>query len=178
MTTYSLREAAKIQGDMSKQVRQAGMRALQSAAYRVVERVHGLIAAENPTPVDRGISRAGWRVVKVENGYAVVNDVPHTAFMEHGVPGASVKISRKMIDALTEWVLRKGIVGGAAGGRKRSATKSQRKAARDAAWAIAVSLKKSGIFKQGAGLKILERALKGIDRVIQGEFEREMASKR
>ncbi len=185
MKTYKLNQADELVKSMTKDMQQAAVRALLSAGHRVVERiVTSIIPNTDPQPVDRGVYRAAWRVRQTPGKLEVVvtNDSPHAGFIEEGVKAGRVKISRKMIDALTEWVLRKGIVQKARGDdgiqrKRRSPTKADRTKARGIAWAIAKRMKQRGIFNEGKGLKILERALAGIDRVIKGEFERELANK-
>lgn len=147
---------------MGSGVKVAAMRGLYSAAIRTVQHIQtSVIPAEPRVPVDRGIYRAGWRAEHIPEGALVVNRVPHAIFIEYGVRAANVKPGRAMIDALAEWVRRKGI--------EKSGT-----GARQVAFAIAMSMKKKGIFNGGNGLRILEKAARRIPRFISEEIGREI----
>lgn len=61
------------------------------------------------SPVDRGILKNAWRIVKLssegENGCEVVNDSPHAGVVERGArPG--MKMGPAAIESLTGWVKR------------------------------------------------------------------------
>lgn len=153
-------------------LRTAAEKGLLSAAHRLVGVIQETIDREPRKPVDRGIYRAGWAVRRVAHGVLVYNATPAASLIEYGVRAENVKIGRKMIDALAEWVLRKGLVGGRgqkrdAGGRFLNAGERAVEARR-IAWAIAQSMKKNGIFNRGKGLRILEKArARGFDLIAQ-----------
>lgn len=125
-------------------IREAAKRGLLSAAHRGVQDIVGrIVPGLSPMPIDRGIMNAGWRAVAIPDGAAIENQVHHAIFVDQGVKAENVRISKAMIDALAEWVQRKGIAPAAE--------------ARGVAWAIAKSMKANGIFQRGSGFKILEK---------------------
>lgn len=86
----------------------AAIRGLRSAGLRgVAEIVTFIIPARSPQPVDRGLFRAGWKSLPTNDGCTIENMEPHAIFIEHGVK--NIRVGRKMIDALAEWAVRKGI---------------------------------------------------------------------
>lgn len=152
--------------------RKAAERGLVSAAHRVVNYIQTEIIPKEPrVPVDRGTYRAGWRARRIEGGALVYNNVPHAEIVEHGAKAENIKIGKKMIDALAEWVARKGMTGNAKGVERAAE-------ARRIAWAIAKSMQKNGIFNRGGGLKILEKARKMIGQFIQEEVRAELRALR
>lgn len=116
----------------------AGMRGLQLLLVQILPR-------RVPPPVDRGVFRAGWKLRLGPDFVEIYNDEPHAPFVEEGVRAKNVKPGRAMIQALTEWSLRKGLAADA-------------KEATAIAWAIARSMQKQGIFigkgpyKNGLGI--------------------------
>ncbi len=123
--------------------REAALKGLHSAAMRAVQIIQTeIIPSRVPQPVDRGLFRAGWRWKPESTGALIYNVEPHAAFVEFGVRAGNVKIGKKMILALAEWAVRKKL---AEPGKKAIA----------AAWAIAKTMQRRGIFK-GDGLRILE----------------------
>jgi|SRR5882672_2330197 len=149
--------------------RKAALRGLLAAAHRVVGViVTEIIPREPRVPVDRGVYRAGWRARAVENGALVYNATPHAGIIEDGARAENIKIGKRMIDALAEWVVRKGLVG--------AAKKEERGAAgRQIAWAIAQSMKKKGIFGgEGKGLRIMAKARRRIPAILEEEVKREI----
>jgi len=158
----SIFEAPRWVGLMGKEIRAAAKRGLLSAAIKTVNHIQTEVIPREPRiPVDRGIYRAGWRAVAIPEGAMVINSVPHAVLIEYGVRAANVKAGRKMIEALTAWVKRKGLAKGAN--------------AASVAWAIAMSMKKKGIFDGGKGLHILGKASKKIPQFIDEEIRREIA---
>lgn len=153
--------------------REAALRGLFSAAVRLQGHVvNVVIPAEKRVPVDRGVYRAGWRTRKITNGALLYNAVPYASIVEHGARASNVKVGRKMIDALTEWVRRKGIGGGTTkSGRPRKLSLDD---ARPIAWAIAMSMKKKGIFDEGKGLGILAKANRMVAKFVNEEVEHEL----
>lgn len=165
-------------------MRDAGKRGLLSAAVKIVGLIqHTIIPKEPRQPVDRGLFRAGWRAEPTDKGADIVNSVPHALFVEEGVKAGNVKVGKKMIDALAEWVVRKGIAkkkalrtyGPAREGKKlRSVRGVDYGEARRIAWAIAMSMKKKGIFNGGRGLHILDKAMTMAPTIVREEVEREV----
>lgn len=147
---------------VGKEMRAAAERGLLAAAVRTVSHIQNeVLPKENPQPVDRGIFKAAWRASRIPKGAMVSNTSPQAPFIEYGVRSENVKIGRAMIDALAEWVVRKGI-----GAREES---------RSIAWAIAKSMQQHGIFNGGTGLRILEKAGTKIPEFIKEEIQREMS---
>lgn len=146
-----------------------------------------IIPGISPEPTARGAYKAAWRTGRLPNGAEVVNSLFYAVLIEKGVRAENVKVGRKLIDALTEWVKLKGIGGkvvqsrrGAggkflAGGQTRSvkvaATDSE---ARSIAWAVAKSMQKHGIFNHGKGWNVLGKALKMAPQYIREEVQREL----
>ncbi len=142
-------------------LRAAGIRGLRSAGFRGVQDIVGrIIPSRSPQPVDRAIYRAAWRVVDIDGGVAIENLSPHAVFIEEGVRAGNVKAGRAMIDALAAWAQRKGL-----------ATSGD---AVKIAWAIAMSMKRRGIFGP-RGLGILRELVNDrIDGFIREEVVREV----
>jgi len=177
--SYDLKDAGLFIRDLTKDLRAAAERGLLAAAHRTVGHiVSSVIPATDPVPVDKGLYRAGWRARAIAGGALVYNVSPHAPIIEWGAKVGNIKIGRAMIDALAEWVQRKGIgstVVKSRGGRHRvvKATDSQ---ARGIAWAIAKKMQQRGIFAGGKGLRVLERAEKEIPRFIRDEVSREIGA--
>lgn len=141
--------------------REAAVRGIQSAAMRGVAAIQTeIIPAIVPQPVDRGLYRAGWRWTPEEDGATIFNNEPHAKFIEFGVRAANVKIGRKMIQALAEWVVRKKLA-------------RPGKEALRAAWAIAKTMQRRGIFGRGQNVLALLRG-RMLD-FLQEEVAREVA---
>ena len=158
----ALKDADAFFANLPVELRSASVRGLHSAALRlqgVITTV--LIPSRTPQPVDRGVYRAGWRTVFESDGATVENLEVHAIFIEEGVRAENVKPGKKMISALVEWVVRKGIAGG--------------KEAVSVAWAIARAQQKKGIFANGQGLGIVRELVDvWVERVTQEEVLREV----
>lgn len=166
--------------DIKGGLREAAFRGLVAAGHKTVEHIVADVIPSfgSRMPVDKGAYRAGWRVqpVKSEGEVIVQNSSPHAPFVDLGVRPGHVKIGRKLIAALTEWVQRKGLGGRtvtSASGRVRQ-VKASKAEATSIAWAIAKSMQAKGIFG-GTGLRILEKAEKRVPTFIKEEVERELA---
>lgn len=163
--------------------REAALRGVRAAAFRIQQ----LIITETiprtiPQPVDRGLFRAGWAVDLIDNGARLRNWVPWAAFIEYGVNPKKVKIGRAMIEALAEWVRRKGIGGTTKNtqGGPVLVTKPGVQQAMAIAWAIATNMKKTGIHG-GSGGKgilggrgILRRTMVFAPKILEAEVTREL----
>lgn len=147
-----------------------------SAAYRTLGEIqNSLIPAEKPQPVDTGAYRAGWKVETTDRGADIVNTLPYAPVVEWGARPENVKIGRALIQALAEWARRKGFQpDGVPLGRKDP--RDPDKAYEGIAWAIAVAMKKRGIFQRGgvSGLRIAEKAVARLRGYLQEEIKREM----
>lgn len=166
-------QAEELARQLEREIGRALKRAALATALRIVQKVTvEIIPAEPRPPVDRRIYAAGFRAKSSPEGAVITNSAPYADIIEYGARGANVKIGRQMIDALTEWILRKQILGGR--GKTAAAVADQRKAAAHMAWAVALTLKKKGIFNGGKGLGILQKALRGIDKLFAAELKREI----
>jgi hypothetical protein len=130
-----------------------------STAFRIVEVITTeIIPDQNPPPIFQSAYRAAWHAEPTKDGADIVNTVPYASVIEDGARGENIKIGRVMIDAIAEWVLRKGLVGKLG---KGGASSTQLTQARAAAWAIAVHMKKVGIFNRN-GTQGLQIGAKGL----------------
>lgn len=164
---FNSNESAKVGLWFVKGTEKAAHRAAVAAAAKLVNHiVVDVIPREPHPPIDRGLYRAAWRHRRTNDGAIVFNTAPHAPFIEHGVRAGNVKPGRAMLIALAGWVRRKGIVSG----RGKAAITE----ARQAAFAIAMSMKKRGIFNRGRGLRILEKASRRIERFFKDEYKREL----
>jgi hypothetical protein len=155
----TLKQAAQRTDELKEKWRKAAVLGLQSAAARGVQDIiTRIIPSRTPQPVDRGVYRSGWRFYPAPDGAVIECFEPHAILIEDGVRAGNVKIGKKMIDALAEWVQRKGIVSG--------------DEARSVAWAIAKSMQRRGIFNKGKGMGILAEL---VDQYLPGYVEEEVA---
>lgn len=164
-TVIDLKDAAAFFGnEWPKKFRTAALRGLLSAAMRGVQVIQTtIIPSRNPSPVDRGAYRAGWRFGPLDNGAELWDDNPAAPFIEDGVRASNVKPGRAMLTALAEWALRKGLA-------------SDPKEAKSIAFAISRNMMKRGIFNRGgAGLGILREFVeKYAQSYAKEEVEREI----
>lgn len=83
---------------------------LYSAALKMVQVVQTKVIPQiHPTPVARGVYRAGWKAWRLPKGAAFGNTVPWAGAVEHGLRGKDIKVGRAMLASLTDWVRLKGI---------------------------------------------------------------------
>ena len=174
--SFDVSEHARITDWIKSSTVAAAKRGLLSAAIRTVSYIHELIDGMPNPPIDKGLYKAGWRYEQDGDlGARVYNSTTHALFIEHGVRAENVKIGKKMLDALTEWVRRKGLVSGMqtlASGKTRRKTRQQvEDEARKIAWAIAMSMKKKGIF--GSGYGIMKKARLKVPQFVREEVARE-----
>lgn len=147
---------------LSVRLHNAGKRGLLAAANRAKNLiVTRIIPARSPQPVDRGIFKAGWQAVPTVYGADLYNAETHAAFIEFGVRADKIKIGAAMLAALAEWAERKGMVAKGKG--------------IGVAWAIAMRMKKRGIFNGGTGFNILGEVVdKYLPAIIKEEVAREI----
>ncbi len=146
---------ARIQSDS-----QGLPKVLQRAIFSGAQRGRSFIIGKSP--VDRGLLKNAWRVVKMPWGTSLINDQPYAGVMEQGA--RPFKISGAGIFYLKAWVMRK-LMSGEMNGRSsligwnhlvakytgRSKTMKRRKTvkleaqAESIAWAIAKTFEKVGI---------------------------------
>lgn len=169
---FDISEAEELARYLGLSLDKVARRAVLSLAHRLVQHITTYVIPREPRqPVDRGLFRAGWKAKKVPEGAYVYNGMPYAGIIEYGAKAENVKISRAMIIALTGWVLRKGLV---KGGRGKKAKAAANASATKVAWAIAMSMKKKGIFNGGQGLRVLEKAMKILQHGFAGELKREI----
>ena len=158
---FDIEQADEVKRHLDKGFKKAAKRAALSTGIRIVEQIQAVVIPGEPRPpVDRGIYRAGWRASPEPYGASITNTVPYSPIVEWGARAANIKVGRAMIDALTGWVSRKGI---GAGDPPRSV-----------AWAIAMSMKRRGIFNGGKGLRIFEKGLRNGMKFFRQEMAREL----
>lgn len=146
----TIEEAGAYFWNMNKEIRKGAAQALFLAGQRGVQKIISqIIPSREPVPVDRGVYRAGWRVRPVINSHMpsvwIENVEAHAIFIEEGVRAENVKIGRQLIEALSEWAMRKGIA-------------DDEDEAVGIAFGIANKMKERGIFNrfaEGNGLHIL-----------------------
>lgn len=152
--TIDLREAPGWFDNLAVELQKAALEGLYLAGLKGARYiVTNIIPSRTPQPVDRGTYRAGWgpaSVSRVGNSVVMQNREVVAAFIEYGVRGQNVKIGRKLISALREWVLRKGIA-------------QDEKEATGIAWAIARKAQERGFFNRDGkqGLQILGELIDG-----------------
>jgi hypothetical protein len=176
-----------LQATLGKGLEKALAKAGVSLAMSVLEDIQtSIIPGSTPhVPVDRGIYRASWKSKgklsgDAGDGLMIYSSAPHAPFIEDGVRAENVKPGRAMIDALTEWVIRKGMVDKQSAKSRAKAftahtdTKGVPKAAfaktmtknlvaqeaRGIAFAIAHAMKSKGIFH--GGLHVLAKAIDNV----------------
>lgn len=190
MPTYTIEEADKWLNVVALNMKGAALKGLYSAALRMQQHiVINIIPSITPEPTARGTYKAAWRTVRLPNGAEVVNTLFQAILIEKGVRAENVKIGRKLIDALVEWIHIKGIgahttVTVAPSGKNSktrsgitittTVTKAADAEARQIAWAIAQSMRKHGIFNRGKGWNVLGRATKLAPQFIREEVAREL----
>ncbi len=167
--SVDLKDAGLILDGLGEEYEKAAVVGLRVAAERAKSTIVAQIVPQlSPrSPVDRGVYRAGWKTAPLPNGAEIFNDEPHAKFIEYGVRSENVKIGRRMIDALAEWVKRK----------RLAKTPEQ---ARQIAWAIARKAKaKNGLAffagPQGRGMRVLETVTRDyLPRFIREEVQRQL----
>lgn len=186
MPTFDLTtQLPEIDRHLRRTMEKAFSKGILSAAMRIVAVIKTEIIPQTPqlgadarVPFDRGIYTSAWEFQPIDAGAEVYNAAPHAPLIEDGVRAGNVKPGRAMIDALTQWVRRKGLVSRFEGrGSKRRLRLSHEvdAEARSIAWAIAMSMKRRGIFNNGGGLKVLARAMERAPKIIRGEIDLALA---
>jgi hypothetical protein len=120
---------------------------IQRAMFSAAQRGKAFIV--DKSPVDRGILRNAWRIVKMSDGVELINDQPYAGVMEAGA--RPFKIGRAGLDALKAWVYRK-ILNGTIVVNKIKNTRHRKLVkwnledeASSIAWAISKKFEKVGI---------------------------------
>lgn len=181
MTTFDISEGDAFAKFVENQLQEAVHRGLLSAGMRLIGIIQNeIIPAEMPPPVNNRHYAAGWIIDPRDNGDVhVKNTMPYAIIIEKGARAENIKIGRAMIDALTEWVITRGLVPPA---RTKSQKAQQVSDAQQIAWAIAMSMKGTvnkqgkGIFNRNGqqGLRIAEKAGKRAPAIVDKEVAREV----
>lgn len=162
--SFALSDFEKFGKWLEGQKKNAVRKAAVSAAYQTLGViVNELIPGERPPPVFDGAYRAAWHVEVGKNEVSVVNTLPYASVVEGGARKENIKPGRAMIEALTDWVRRKGLTG------KTTRSAKNLQAAESIAWAIVRAMqgfgqrsggRDAGIFNRNGqkGLRIAERA--------------------
>lgn len=152
--------SARIRAD-AKGAPKAVFRAMFSAAQR------GKAFLVQESPVDRGILRNAWKIIKLSSIQEVqlVNDQPYAGVMERGA--RPFKISRTGIEALQGWVLRK-----LKSGEITSRGTDLEKEAKNIAYAIAKNFEKVGI----KGKRFVMRNITILAGLMDSEVKRYLSS--
>lgn len=101
-------------------------RIIKQAMFSAAQRGRSWMVGKSP--VDRGILRNAWKVIRISEGAELVNDQPYAGVLERGA--RPFKISREGLEALAGWVKRKILSGGQ--GRHSGAAKRHQLENRDA----------------------------------------------
>lgn len=176
MTVYRTDQGAQLARSVAERLRASADRGLLSAVVRLQNLiVTDIIPAEDPPPVDTRTYANAWleKPVKIDGGYMLKNTMPYAAVIDGGARAENIKIGRAMIEALSEWAFRKGMVGRPRGPAARARAMAD---AVGVAWAIARSMQKRGIFnRDGKGLRISEKAAKLAPEIAREEIQREVS---
>ena len=131
---------------LGAEVRAAAFRGLVLAGVRGLQKLQiQILPRRIPQPVDRGVYRAGWKLRIGPDYVEIYNDSPIASIIEDGVRAKNVKVGLALLEALSGWVMRKGL-------------SKDSKEARSIAWAVARNMQKRGIFndrgpyKNGLGI--------------------------
>ena len=137
------------------------------------------------SPVDRGILRNAWKVVRHPDGSELVNDQPYAGILERG--SRPFKISKEGIIALAGWVKRKILAGNYAnvktripGKGKGNRTSSQKKLTRwaldDEALSIAYAIARSWAKVGRKGKYFVLRNLNKLAALMDDEITRSLSN--
>ncbi len=167
--------------DAIEKGRRAGM---LSAGMRLVGVIQNeLIPQAKPhPPEDQGAYKAAWHAEPTATGADVYNDSPHAPIIEYGARAANIKVGRKLIDALSEWIVRKGLAGK---GRGSIQARAHADEVRSFAFAIAKSMQGFGMNRSGppgifnysdprGGLRIAEKARARAPKIVAEEIAAEI----
>ena len=181
MTTFDISQTDEIAEFVGRHLKAAVSRGLMSAAFRLIGIMQNeIIPAEDPPPILSRHYAGGWIPEVQDNGDVhIKNTMPYASVIEWGARAENIKPGRAMIDALTEWVITKGIV---ARGKTPSQKAQSQVEARQIAWAIAMAMKGTekitgkGIFNRNGqkGLRIAEKASKRAPEIVEKEVAREV----
>jgi hypothetical protein len=175
-TQLSIHRAPAWVALLGEDMRKKAHNGLVLAAQRAVGIVQNeIIPQMKQPPIDTDAYRGAWRATKTTEGAHIGNSMPYADIIEQGARAENIKIGRKMIEALTAWVLRKGFVPKARGTRAKVAAQSE---AVGIAWAIAKSMQKKGIFNRDGqrGLHVLDKIAIQLPKIIAEEIKEALRS--
>jgi hypothetical protein len=170
--SVDIEDSDRLTRHLAEQIAGVKKRGLLSAAGRLVQVIQTeLIPHENPPPVDQAIYKDAWDFQETAEGAAVFNTAPHAAVIEYGARAENIKPGRAMVRALSEWVVRKGLVPKTGNIQDQAGEKG----ALSVAWAIITSMKRRGIFNRDReGLRIAEKAAARAPALIAEEIRAEL----
>lgn len=180
MPSFRLDEYEALTRWMKENTRTAVQRGFLSAGIRLLGVIQNeIIPAEKPPPIFDRVYAQSWRVEPTDRGVDLVNDLPYASVIERGARAENIKIGRKMIEALAEWVRRKGLTGHPPGERHSPEAVAD---ARQIAWAIARAMQGTntkpgkGIFNRDGtqGLHIADKAARRAPEIVEQEVVREL----
>jgi hypothetical protein len=177
MPTFDIKQTQEIADHVEHQLEEATHRGLLSAGMRLIGVIQNELipgAQPPPPPILNRHYTSAWQIEDVSSKEVhVKNTMPYAAVIERGARPENVKIGRLMIDALTEWVITKGMVGRPKSPNAKAVATIE---ARQIAWAIAKSMQTKGIFIRNGqeGLRIAEKAAKRAPELVAKEVAREI----
>lgn len=191
MESFDISQRDELGKFLSAKVQEKARLGAYSAALRLLAHIKAVVIPATPTevpgahePVDRGLYKSAWEITRTAEGADVYNPLPHAPIIEWGARNTNIKIGARMIDELSQWVLRKGLISSERMSELKTASKGGGMfsflpvavEARNIAFAIAQSMKKRGIFNEGQGLRVMERAMKKAPDFIREEIARALAN--
>lgn len=160
-------------------------KAVDRAIFSALQRGKAYIVGK--TPVDRGILRNAWKVIRLSTGGAeLVNDQPYAGILERGA--RPFRMSKEGLEALEGWVLRKLMSGdmhskttpldnrkyknqhGTWSARKRKKTKALQEEAKSIAYAIAKHFERVGM----KGKRFVWKELPQLANLMEQEINRSL----
>jgi hypothetical protein len=159
-----------------RETRRANVAALKRAVRRAT--VRGVALLKKLTPVDEGVARAAWAPKSYSSGWTgIENSAPHIGILLKGARPHAV--SREGIQAIRNWVIRKGLIRLSQPDKPRSARALRRSEAEgefaylvdDVVWAIVSKLKKYGY----KGDDFVERSMPQLVAYVDTEVTVELA---
>lgn len=161
-------------------------KAITRAIFSAMQRGKSYLVGE--TPVDRGILKNAWKVIKLSDGVELVNDQPYAGIVENGA--RPFKMSSAGISYLKGWVMRmfksgrmmpNGSASKIAVTHKKFKKPELEAQAESIAWAIAKHFEKEGMKGKKFVLKALPKLATLMDeeitRYLGKFFDRQSGSK-
>jgi len=148
-------------------------KAVQRAMFSAGQRGKALLVKDSP--VDRGILRNAWKVVRLSDGVEIVNDQPYAGIIEMGAK--PFKMSAEGRKALEGWVYRKILQGTITlkplkGKARKSAKSRLEQQAESIAYLIARKFERVGM----KGKRFVYNNLDKLAELMDGEINRFLSS--